>query len=183
MGRSKIREKEHAQILYVNERLTKKEVASRVGVTQKTIGGWAEKGNWDNLRKSLLVTKENQLSMLYDQLEWLNTHIAIRKVIYDVPSSLLKPVMIEDENGDKIPKVPDIDTTQFPVKIGNVATVKEADTISKITASIKKLEDETSIADIVQVAREFIKYIQPLDFGVSKKVIKYFDMFINDKIS
>ncbi len=182
MARRKQQEYDYAKVLFVNQRLTLKEVASRVGVTQKTIGKWADQDKWEHLRKSILTTKDSQLSLLYDQLEWLNTHIATREVIHDIPKSLLKPILIENEKGEQIPTKQDIDINQYPVLIGNVATAKEADTICKITASIKKLEDDTSIGHIVEVAREFIKFVQPFDYTSSQKLVKYFDMFITEKM-
>lgn len=78
MGVSKAQEKEYARILYVSERITYKEIAERVGVTEKTIGRWAEIGNWDKLRKSLLTTRDNQLVHWYNQLEAMNEMIAER---------------------------------------------------------------------------------------------------------
>jgi len=69
MGISKTQEKEYARILYVSERITYKEIAERVGVTEKTVGKWAEAGNWDRLRKSLLTTRQSQLVHWYNQLE------------------------------------------------------------------------------------------------------------------
>ena len=75
MGLKKKEERNYAQILYTNEHLTAKEVAKRVGVTQKTIGKWIKEGNWDKLRKSLLITKQQQISLFYNQLDALNKAI------------------------------------------------------------------------------------------------------------
>ena len=79
MGVSKKQEQEYARILYVSERITYKEISERVGVTEKTIGKWAELGNWDKLRKSLLTTRDNQLVHWYNQLEAMNEMIAERE--------------------------------------------------------------------------------------------------------
>lgn len=79
MAITKKEEQNYAQILYVSENLTAKEIASRVGVTQKTMGRWIKDGNWDQLRKSMLVTKQKMITMLYDQLEALNNDIAKRQ--------------------------------------------------------------------------------------------------------
>lgn len=79
MAITKKEEQNYAQILYVSENLTAKEIASRVGVTQKTMGRWIKDGNWDHLRKSMLVTKQKMITMLYDQLEALNNDIAKRQ--------------------------------------------------------------------------------------------------------
>lgn len=144
MGLSKNQEKAYAKELYVNQNLTKKEVAERVGVTEKTIGKWANDNEWDSLKKSLLTTKQNQLSFLYNQLDFLNTDIAQR---------------------------------DYKVAVG-----KEADTIIKLTVAINRLETETSIADTVEVAREFIDFIRPIDLDMAKILTGFFDDFINHKM-
>lgn len=72
MGLSKTQEKEYAKILYVNEKLTQKEIAERVGVTEKTVGKWIELGGWNKLRQSLLATKPHNIDLLYQTLTVLN---------------------------------------------------------------------------------------------------------------
>ncbi|WP_280115311.1 terminase gpP N-terminus-related DNA-binding protein [Flavobacterium fluviatile] len=91
MGISKAQEREYARILYVNERITFKEIAERTGVTEKTIGKWAEADNWAKLRKSLLTTKEAQLVHWYNQLDALNELIAKREI--PIPESKEADIM------------------------------------------------------------------------------------------
>ncbi len=91
MGITKAQEREYARILYVSERITFKEIAERTGVTEKTIGKWADLDNWDKLRKSLLTTKQNQLVHWYNQLEAMNENIATRLV--PVPDSKEADIM------------------------------------------------------------------------------------------
>lgn len=71
--------REYARILFVSENLTQKEIAGRVSVTEKTIGKWIEHGDWKKLKRSLLTTRQNQLVLLYDQLDWMNTMISQRE--------------------------------------------------------------------------------------------------------
>lgn len=78
MGLSKVQEKEFAKSLYIGGGLTQKEIAERISVTEKTLTKWIKVGKWDSLKKSLLTTKQNQLSFLYDQLDFLNTEITKR---------------------------------------------------------------------------------------------------------
>lgn len=80
MGLSKEQEKAYAKILYVQEKLTAKEISERINVSEKTIGKWIEVGKWKNERKSMLITKQSQITMLYDQLDWLNTDILTRNI-------------------------------------------------------------------------------------------------------
>lgn len=70
--------KEWAKTLFVNERLTQKEIAMRTGVSEKTLSLWVNKENWDALRVSLTITKDAQLKRLYAQLEEINTAIEKR---------------------------------------------------------------------------------------------------------
>lgn len=72
MGLSKTQEKEYAKILYVNEKLTQKEIAERVNVTEKTVGKWIEAGGWNKLRQSLLATKPYNIDLMYQTLTQLN---------------------------------------------------------------------------------------------------------------
>lgn len=78
MALRKAQEKEYAKSLYIGGGLTQKEIAERVSVTEKTLAKWIKEGKWENLKKSLLTTKQNQLSFLYDQLDFLNTDISKR---------------------------------------------------------------------------------------------------------
>lgn len=71
--------KELAKLLFVNEHLTQKEVAIRVGVSEKSLSKWVNEGQWRKLRQSLIVTKEEQLRRIYEQLDELNTAIASRE--------------------------------------------------------------------------------------------------------
>lgn len=78
MGLKKTQEREYARVLYVSENLHQKEIAERVGITEKTLSKWIQEGDWKKLKRSMLTTKQNQLSQLYDQLEWQNMLIAER---------------------------------------------------------------------------------------------------------
>lgn len=80
MGISKKREQEYAQLLYTQERLSFKEISERINVSPKTISKWCNDNGWDKIRKSLLITKQNQITKLYDQLEWINNQIAERNI-------------------------------------------------------------------------------------------------------
>jgi len=66
-----------AKILFTREHLEQKIVAKRVGVSEKTMSKWVNDGNWKDLRKRMLLAKEEQINNLYEQLEQLN--IAIKK--------------------------------------------------------------------------------------------------------
>lgn len=58
------------------------------------------------------------------------------------------------------------------------ATSREADTIAKLTDSIKKLETEIGIHDVVSVAERFIGWLRPIDIEQTKTFVGLFDKFI-----
>lgn len=144
MGLKKAQEREYARVLFVSENLSQKEIADRVGVTEKTLGKWIEEGDWKKLKRSLLTTKQTQIGQLYDQLAFINDEIAGRDY--------------------------------------KVATVKEGDVISKLTASIQKLETETSIAETVEVARNVIEFVRQSNLDDAKKLTTWFDLYIQTKL-
>jgi transcriptional regulator with XRE-family HTH domain len=140
MAKTKQLEKDYAKTLFVNENISQKEIAMRLKVTEKTIGKWVKDGNWETMKKSMLTTKENQLSMLYDQLDFLNNDIKGR--------------------------------------VFKIATPKEADIISKLTAAINRLETETSIGDTVEVAKKIIQFTRTQDIVFAAQLTNYFDAYI-----
>lgn len=79
MALTREQKKEYSKTLYLSENLHQKVIAERVGVTEKTLGRWINLGGWKNLKRSLITTKQNQIALLYDQLEHLNNEIANRE--------------------------------------------------------------------------------------------------------
>lgn len=67
--------REWAQVLFTKERLPQKEIAAKVKVAEKTITAWKEKYGWDKMRKSLLLTKEEQIRRLYGIIDDLTVLI------------------------------------------------------------------------------------------------------------
>lgn len=59
---------ELAKMYYVNHGLTAKEVASKVGATEQTIGKWIEKGGWKVLKASELSKPDRLVSNCYDDI-------------------------------------------------------------------------------------------------------------------
>lgn len=158
MAISKSEQREHARLLYVNEKITLKEVAERVKVTEKTVGKWCKEDNWDGLRKSLLNTRENQLIHFYNQLDALNMDIAHRPEILDDQG---KPI-------------------QRPLK--NIPTSAEADILTKTTSNINKLEVEIGLGELVHTGKKMITFIQQINLPDAKLFKNYFDEYINNKV-
>lgn len=64
----------------------------------------------------------------------------------------------------------------------NIVSVKDVDAISKLTASIRNLETETSVAEIIDVAKHYIDFVKAFDLDFAKQVTEYFTLFIQDKL-
>lgn len=71
--------KEWAQLLITKEGYTQKDAAAKVEVSAVTINKWYAAENWERLKQSMLVTRQEQLSHLYNQLDELNTAIRNRE--------------------------------------------------------------------------------------------------------
>lgn len=138
--------KEWAKLIYLSENLLQKDIATKVGVTEKTIGGWIKDENWEALKSSVIITKEQELRRIYMQINELNNHIFSR------------------EEG-----------TRF-------ANSKEADTLNKLAATARSLETDTSVAEIIEVAKNFIQFVRREDNEKAKDITKLFDEFIKTKL-
>ena len=136
--------KDLAQLLYTRGIVTHQgELALRVDVTEDTISKWKKAGSWDDMKKSLLTTRQEELRNLYDQLSELNA--AIKQ----------KP------EGERY------------------ADSKQADIQRKITASIRELETETSVAQVVDVFIGFSEFIRKqADLDTAKQVSDLQDAYI-----
>ncbi|MFJ1412489.1 transcriptional regulator [Capnocytophaga canimorsus] len=72
----KQRLQEHAKLLYVHKNITSQtELAQKVGVTIKTIAQWINEGNWDKYKRNLVLTRNEQMALLLEELEELNSVI------------------------------------------------------------------------------------------------------------
>lgn len=71
---------EHAKLLFTRDNITvQKELAERVGVSEKTMGEWIEEGGWKKLKRNFILTREEQLANLLDELTELNEAIKNKK--------------------------------------------------------------------------------------------------------
>lgn len=72
-----------AELLYMQNQLNQKEIAEKVGVAEKTIRQWKEKYCWEQMRKSLLTSKSQIISFLYNVLDRLKTKVEAEEGIGD----------------------------------------------------------------------------------------------------
>ncbi len=78
MSLDNARKMELARALYLSGNTQQKDLANRVGVTEKTMGRWVAKEQWDKLRKNLLLTREEQMAAMLTELEELNAYIKLK---------------------------------------------------------------------------------------------------------
>ncbi|MGG5507910.1 MULTISPECIES: transcriptional regulator [unclassified Myroides] len=70
------KKKEHAKLLFIKENIdSQKEISERVGVSEKTIGRWIEEGAWRKLKRNIILTREEQMINLMDELAELSESI------------------------------------------------------------------------------------------------------------
>lgn len=74
--------REWAELLVSRTNMNQREIAEKVGVTTKTIGGWWKKFNWEMLRTSFFITKGQELQRVYIQISELNNEISDRERKY-----------------------------------------------------------------------------------------------------
>jgi hypothetical protein len=68
-------DKDYAKILYVKDKLTQKEIAVKVNRSEKIIGKWVTEGNWEKERKNFVLTRQEQMGNLLDELTEINEFI------------------------------------------------------------------------------------------------------------
>lgn len=59
----------------------------------------------------------------------------------------------------------------------------EADTISKLSNAIKKLETEVGLADIISVFSDLLKWVRTYDSTQAKEITPLLDAFVKSKLS
>ncbi len=58
--------------------VSQKEIAQTFEVSEKTVGAWKKKGEWDATKAASFLGREQQISFLYDQINEINTFIRER---------------------------------------------------------------------------------------------------------
>lgn len=176
-------ERDLAKVLFVNDNVSQKEISERLKVTEKTVGKWVKEGDWEKLKISLLVTKDNQLTGLYNQLAAALNEIETRPIVRDIPNFMLKPIKLKDSSGDEKLEYPMYDPEDYPILIGNFPNSKDTDMISKLTTAIKRLETETNIGETISVVKNLIMFIRNIDSKFATQLTTYCDAFVKEKMN
>lgn len=62
------------------------------------------------------------------------------------------------------------------------ANSKEADILMKLSAAIKKMEDDVGISELISSGMRFTDWLRKVDLDKAKDFINYWDAFIKDQI-
>lgn len=62
------------------------------------------------------------------------------------------------------------------------ASSKEADILMKLSAAIKKMEDDVGISELISSGMRFTDWLRKVDLDKAKDFISYWDAFIKDQI-
>ena len=68
------------------------------------------------------------------------------------------------------------------IKESGADNTKDADLVIKYTTAIKNLETESSVTQIIEVAKKFINWLQTIDIELAKTVTLRFDAFIKEEL-
>jgi len=73
--------KDWAKLLYLKTDMSQKEIAATVDVTEKTLSAWVNNinDNWQLLKSSYVITREQELRRIYNQISEMNTMIESRE--------------------------------------------------------------------------------------------------------
>jgi transposase len=67
--------REYAKMLFLRTNKEQKEICQIAGVSEKSLCKWKKEENWDRLKASIVITKEEQLRRIYQQISELNQAI------------------------------------------------------------------------------------------------------------
>ena len=146
MGNLTIKQKqEWAEQLITQQNLTQKEAAQKVGVSTVTMNKWYKKFGWEDLKQSLLVTRQSQLKRLYMQMDELNTAIMNRPEGERFANS---------KEADTLSKLAGaIKTMETEASIADVVEVSK-----RFLNFIRRSSPDKAI-DVANLFDEFIKYL------------------------
>ena len=68
--------KEYARLLYTEKGISMhKELSEKVGVREQTISKWIKAGEWEKWRKNMILTRDEQMRIMLEQLSQINKAI------------------------------------------------------------------------------------------------------------
>lgn len=136
---------EFAKLLFTKENVTDfAELKRRTGVSEKTLRAWEKEGNWTKLKRNIVLTRDEQILLLYDEFAELNEAIRAKKEgsrYADHKESIIRRQLVKD--------IKELETKAMIPEIINALT--------QLLNFVRKdnLENTKLVADVVD---QFIKY-------------------------
>ncbi|WP_312133404.1 transcriptional regulator [Empedobacter sp.] len=91
---------EFAKLLFLKEDITDfKELSERTKVSQKTLREWEKEGNWKKLKRNVVLMRDEQLTLMNDELAELNRSIREKKEgsrFADHKESIIRRQLVKD---------------------------------------------------------------------------------------
>lgn len=136
--------KEWAKLLYLRENITQKDICEKVDISQRTLSLWVNKEKWSKMKNSIILTKSEELTRLYNQLREMNDFIESK------------------DQGKRFPSKAEADTLTS-LKTAIKAFENEASITTIVDVSIKLIEwlrpiDFEKSKEISNIFDQFIKY-------------------------
>lgn len=75
-----------------------------------------------------------------------------------------------------------LETITTRIKENGADNTKDADLVIKYTSAIKNLETESSVTQVIEVAKKFINRLQTTDLELAKTVAMHFDAYIKEEL-
>ena len=91
--------KEYAKILFTRDRLTMEQVSVKTGVHANTVSHWVAEGGWKKLQRNFVITREEQMANMLDELIQLNASIREKpegKQFADSKESVIRNKLIQN---------------------------------------------------------------------------------------
>ncbi|WP_143960237.1 MerR family transcriptional regulator [Litoribacter populi] len=111
-GLTNAQKKDWAKTLITKEKLTQKEAALKVGVSPQTMNKWYKEEGWEKLQRNFLLTREEQMSLLLEELVEINEFVKTKEAgqrfadskLGDVRRKLVKDIK-ELETSAALPEI------------------------------------------------------------------------------
>lgn len=151
---AKTKEQEIAKKLFVDFFKTQKEIAEDLGITEKTIGSWVNKGNWKALRDAKINNTANRAEN-------------IKKVIAQLTESTLDVL-------DQI-KVAEFNQDKAEVMRLKKETTRIAQEVGMYQKALEKLDKDfkVSLSTYMEVFEDIFQSLQSWDSEVFLKTIPF----------
>lgn len=143
-----------------NVGFNRKEIAEILHKNEKTIGSWAEEGDWERRRAEFTLNRETAEERIW---KLINYQLKVHERIVEAQDAALETTATT------------ADLKKLLLERGDI------DALQKLFTTIKGKELEWTA--IVKLIRDFVEYIDTQNQPLSKQILSYANEFINDKRS